>query len=153
MALDLTAFVEAALRYEAEHEKNCASTTGLTAAIREALPEIERLRKDVRWSSFAAAFTEQGYTQGRDQRPVTASRLTALYGQAVAREQKRRMPRRSREVRPPGAAPEIEARPLKLAPELSTPIDASTPQTRDLEDSIRQSRLMEIEQLIGEEVR
>lgn len=153
MALDLTAFVEAALRHEAENEKNCASTTGLTAAIREALPEIERLRKDVRWSSFAAAFTEQGYTQGRDQRPVTASRLTAIYCQVVAPNKRSRKPRASREVQPPSAAPKIEAGRLRLAPELSTLVGASTPQTRDLEDSIRQARLTEIEQLIGEEVR
>ncbi|APX85910.1 hypothetical protein BV511_15075 [Methylorubrum extorquens] len=61
-------------------------TTGATALIRAALPEIRRLR-DVDgqpWAVIAAALGEQGVRQGREGKPITADRLIALVLQIEA---------------------------------------------------------------------
>jgi len=55
-------------------------TTGVTRAVRETLPVIQKLRKaQITWAAIAAAMTEQGITQGNGL-PLTATRLTAVVG-------------------------------------------------------------------------
>jgi hypothetical protein len=56
-------------------------TTGVTRAVRSALPVIHNLRLDnVTWAAIAAAMSEQGLSQS-DGSPLTASRLTAIVSQ------------------------------------------------------------------------
>jgi len=82
MSLDLTALRRAVKRHRAAHElrPDRRKTTGATALIRAALPEIRRLR-DVEgqpWAVIAAALGEQGVHEGSEGRPIGADRLIAL---------------------------------------------------------------------------
>jgi hypothetical protein len=141
---------DAARRIDAEdkEESRRAVATGLSAAVRAALPEIERLRHDrIKWISIAAAFSAHGYRQGKDQKPITASRLTAIYHQVLAQEKRSTLPN----IPPPDLA---SSRPCAASAELSaknaTPVDA--PEARDLEELIRLARSKEIEQLTTAEI-
>ncbi|WP_018264800.1 hypothetical protein [Methylosinus sp. LW4] len=154
MPLNPIALAEYALRRE-EADKKCASNgTGLTAAIRAALPIIENLRSGdkVRWSCIAAAFANQGYTQGRDRLPVTTSRLTAIYSQ-IRKQERRGASSTPLDVAPRDRAPDVKKGRLKLSPELDHRVDKSPPEIRELEDFIRRSRLADMEQFISEGIK
>ena len=135
MPLDVAALRKAVKRLMAVHAKrpDARRTTGASALIRAALPEIRRLRdvEKMPWAVIAAALGEQGVTQGRDGRPITEDRLIALVLQIeaqIARAAAGSMGRAERidlAVAPPGTVespsrpppPPPAARP-RLAPEL-----------------------------------
>lgn len=60
--------------------------TGATAAIREVLPQLERMHAEgATWAEIAEALSAQGLTQG-DSKPLTGRRLTALIHNIKMRE-------------------------------------------------------------------
>ena len=64
-------------------------TTGVTRAVRAALPTIRILRAaGVTWAAIAQAMAEQGVRQKGDA-PLTATRLTAIVGQVEAQQRRR----------------------------------------------------------------
>lgn len=88
MPLDLAALRKAAKRLNTAHAErpDARRTTGASALIRAALPEIRRLRDEegLPWAVIAQALGEQGVRQGRDGQPITADRLIALVRQIEA---------------------------------------------------------------------
>jgi hypothetical protein len=64
-------------------------TTGVTRAVRAALPTLRKLREaGVTWAAIAHAMSEQGVRQKGDV-PLTASRLTAIVSQIEAQQRRR----------------------------------------------------------------
>ena len=64
-------------------------TTGVTRAVRAALPTIRTLRAaGLSWAAIAQAMAEQGVRQKGDV-PLTATRLTAIVGQVEAQDRRR----------------------------------------------------------------
>lgn len=64
-------------------------TTGVTRAVRAALPAIRTLRAaGVTWAAIAQAMAEQGVRQ-KGNVPLTATRLTAIVGQVEAQDRRR----------------------------------------------------------------
>ncbi|SDO45981.1 hypothetical protein SAMN05216360_12354 [Methylobacterium phyllostachyos] len=64
-------------------------TTGVTRAVRAALPTIRKLRAaGVSWAAIAQAMAEQGVRQKGDV-PLTATRLTAIVGQVEVQDRRR----------------------------------------------------------------
>lgn len=88
MPLDLAALRKAAKRLNTAHAErpDARRTTGASALIRAALPEIRRLRDEegMPWAVIAEALGEQGVRQGREGKPITADRLIALVRQIEA---------------------------------------------------------------------
>ena len=82
MPLDVAALRKAVKRLKTAHSErpDARRTTGATALIRAALPEIRRLRDEegLPWAVIAAALGEQGVSQGRESKPITADRLISL---------------------------------------------------------------------------
>lgn len=143
MPLDVAALRKAVKRLHTAHAErpDARRTTGATALIRAALPEIRRLRdvEGLPWAVIAAALGEQGVSQGREGKPITADRLVALVGQIenqLARAEAGMVGRAAQadlaaapppEVKPkpphqpataagrPRLAPELEARPTSTS--------------------------------------
>ena len=100
MTLDLERLHSDAANFQQERVESFSSreTTGTTKAIREALPEIYRLReKGMLWSVIAAALSAQGVVQGKDRRPLTAKRLTAIVRQ-LEQQAERRIAKTSKKI-------------------------------------------------------
>lgn len=92
MTLDLKRLRTDASNLQTERSKSRSSreTTGTTKAIRAALPEIYKLRKEgVQWSAIAEALAAQGVVQGKDRVALTTNRLTALVRQIELQNEKR----------------------------------------------------------------
>ena len=143
MPLDVAALRKAVKRLNTAHAErpDGRRTTGATALIRAALPEIQRLREveGFPWAVIAAALGEQGVSQGREGKPITADRLIALVRQIenqLARAEAGTVGRagradlaapQPREVKPkpppqtataagrPRLAPELQARPTSTS--------------------------------------
>lgn len=109
------------------------STLGTTALLREHLDEINALKAEgVTFAAIAEALGKQGVVQGQGdtQKPITASRLTALYSQLKRTDAKRAARRSARAdaiVPPPrDEHPHKEKRKIALAPELTRKASSST---------------------------
>lgn len=147
MTLDLTALRRAVKRHRSAHEDrpDRRRTTGATALIRAALPEIRRLR-DVEgqpWAVIAAALGEQGVREGRDGRAISADRLIALVrhielrNERAAAEQARKAGQSDLTPVPPSPPQPASAHPParpRLAPELQ-PRPTATPGDEPLSEA------------------
>ena len=134
MSLDLTALRRAVKRLKATHDArpDARQSTGATALIRAALPEIRRLREveGLPWAVIAAALAEQGVRQGREGLPITADRLIALVRHVEGQQARAATRQAGRGGQPdlaetlaplPSVQPEPQALPHgkpRLAPEL-----------------------------------
>ena len=165
MSLDLTVLRRAVRRHRSAHEArpDRRKTTGATALIRIALPEIRRLR-DVEgqpWAVIAAALGEQGVHEGREGRPISADRLIALVRHIEAqieRETAKRAGRAARsDVAPPVGLPRsptqspVSSGPitrLRLAPELQPGPTAAVRDEPLSEDAIRRENLDRLQHLL-----
>lgn len=102
------------------------STRGTTALLREHLEAIDALRAEgVTFAAIAKGLGKQGLTQGKDgnEKPITPSRLTALYSQMKRTDAKRAVARQGRTdaVEPPvkDERPAKKIRKVTLNPELN----------------------------------
>jgi hypothetical protein len=151
MSLDLPALRRAVKRLKAAHDArpDARRSTGATALIRAALPEIRRLRdaEGLPWAVIAAALAEQGVRQGRDGQPITADRLIALVRHVEGQKARATARQAGRAERPdlpgipaPAAQPEPQAPPHKkprLAPELQSRLTAVSEEAPLSEAEIR----------------
>ncbi|ACS39711.1 MULTISPECIES: hypothetical protein [Methylorubrum] len=153
MSLDLSALRRAAKRLQAAHDarSDARRTTGATALIRAALPEIRRLRdaEGLPWAVIAAALAEQGVRQGRDGQPITADRLIALVRHVEGQQVRAATRQAERAGRPdltgtlapaPATQPEPQAPPRgkpRLAPELQSRPPAASDEAPLSEAEIR----------------
>jgi len=165
MSLDLTALRRAVRRHRSAHEArpDRRKTTGATALIRAALPEIRRLR-DVEgqpWAVIAAALGEQGVHEGREGRPIGADRLIALVRHIEARIEREAAKRAGKtahsDLAPPvglpRSAPRSPAPPgpvtqLRLAAELQPGPAAAVENEPLSEDAIRRENLDRLQHLL-----
>ena len=152
MSFDLTALRRAVKRHRAAHEArpDRRKTTGATALIRAALPEIRRLRdlEGQPWAVIAAALGEQGVHEGREGRAISADRLIALVRHIeaqIARDSAKRAENTDRRDLTPVSPglPQPPARPSgpdgsptrpRLAPELQ-PHPSAAPEDEPLSEA------------------
>jgi hypothetical protein len=123
-------------------------TTGVTRAVRAALPTIRRLRvAGVSWAAIAQAMAEQGVRQKGDV-PLTATRLTAIVGQVEAQDRRRDAAAAVRN-RPDlfGAEPVSPVRP-ELAPEPPRGPAPADPPTHPTAEAIRRAGLAELNRIL-----
>ncbi len=102
----------------------------VTAAIRDLLPEIERMRAEDKtsWRIIAEALASQGLTEGSDKKPLSERRLTSIVTKLRARKKAEVGELKVRagrgDVAPPAeaatkAAPPAKKPKARLAPELA----------------------------------
>jgi hypothetical protein len=124
-------------------------TTGVTAVVRALRSEIERLRFErVTWANIAAALAEHGLVQGGESLPLTATRLTAIYSQVCAQEQRRKEKEQKRHGRQDVAAIRDRAPLLTLASELTRSAGSSSPLQFETEEQIREQQLKSLRNLM-----
>jgi len=123
-------------------------TTGVTRAVRAALPTLRKLREaGVTWAAIAQAMSEQGLRQKGDL-PLTASRLTAIVGQIEAQQHRRTVAAAAR--RRPDLA---DARPLvgSVSRDPSAPVHDPAPVTpapHPSAETIRRAGLAELNRIL-----
>jgi hypothetical protein len=124
--------------------------TGVTAAVRTLLPEIEKLRAEgVSWADIAAALSEQGIVQGKDRARLTATRLTAIFSQVRSQERRRNEKGQQRHSRHDVVAGRDCHLHLTLAPEMASPAKAFSPSPSHMsEEDIRAVRFNRFQDLI-----
>jgi len=140
MTLDLKRLRTDASRLQTERSKSRSSreTTGTTKAIRTALPEIYKLRKDgVQWSAIAAALAAQGIVQGKDGVPLTTNRLTALVRQIELQNEKRAAKAPKKGAGASSKKFAMQNQRLSLSPELGAETRAVEGRPPQSEDEIR----------------
>jgi hypothetical protein len=132
-------------------------TTGVTRAVRAALPVIRQLRAaGVTWAAIADAMSAQGVIPGEG-KPLTATRLTAIVTQVEAQERRKVEREALRRARPdltgaPEAiSPSTPATPLPASaapaarPALPVPPGSGA---RATEEEIRRAGLHDLHQLL-----
>jgi len=127
-------------------------TTGVTRAVRAALPTIRTLRAaGVTWAAIAQAMAEQGLRQKGD-RSLTATRLTAIVGQVEAQERRRSAaaaPRDRPDLAGAVPAPRDPPRPAHSPPREPAPADPSNrPATHPSAEAIRRAGLAELNRIL-----
>lgn len=165
MSLDFTALRRAVRRHRSSHEArpDRRKTTGATALIRAALPEIRRLR-DVEgqpWAVIAAALGEQGVHEGQEGRPIGADRLIALVRHIEAQIERKAAKRAGKSARsdvaPPVGLPRSATQSpaasgpvtrLRLASELQPRPAAAVENEQLSEDAIRRENLARLQHLL-----
>lgn len=121
-------------------------TTGVTRAVRAALPTIRKLRATgVSWAAIAQAMAEQGVRQKGDV-PLTATRLTAIVGQVEAQD-------RRRDAAAVRSRPDLAAEPVSPvrpapAPEPPRGPTPADPPTHPTAEAIRRAGLAELNQIL-----
>ncbi len=125
-------------------------TTGVTRAVRAALPAICKLREaQVTWAAIAEAMTRQGIRQ-RNGEALTASRLTSIVGQVEEQSRRKAALGAARRDRSDliGARPQQQTEAVQ--PRLTAdhaPSPGAGPEIRSEED-LRRSGLAELHQLL-----
>jgi len=123
---------------------------GTTRAIREALPDIYKLRKDgLSWPAIAGALAIQGVVQGKDRIPLTTNRLTAIVSQLEEQERKKASTAADRASRSDAPhRPTEAARHLSLSSDLTTRPAPLDPQPSSTEDELRIAALENIKSVL-----
>ena len=126
---------------------------GTTRAIREALPDIYKLRKDgLSWPAIAGALAIQGVVQGKDRIPLTTNRLTAIVSQLEEQERKKasKAGNRARRSDAPNH-PTEPARRLSLSSDLTSRPASPDPIPSSTEEELRHAALKNIQNLLKKE--
>jgi hypothetical protein len=125
-------------------------TTGVTAAVRSALPVIRKLRlAKVTWSAIAAAISEQGLVRS-DGSPLTASRLTAIVSQVERQRQRREESAAARRRRPDVAPLATHDSTLSVSPSTAAKQSPNTA-SAGAEEELRRTALAELHALLRKE--
>jgi hypothetical protein len=126
---------------------------GTTRAIREALPDIYKLRKDgLSWPAIAGALAIQGVVQGKDRIPLTTNRLTAIVSQLEEQERKKASKVSSRAIRSDAPNhPTEPARRFSLSSDLISRPASSAPNPSSTEEELRHAALKNIQNLLKKE--
>ncbi len=129
--------------------------TGSMAIVRQHLAEFDALRaKGATWAEIASGLAEQGVTQGENQEPITAKRLTSLVSFVRKAEAKRVAAIAARkDLAGTGgaqkvAAPKAGSR-LSLSPELASPTPAKGDEVS--EDEIRREAFAKHSRFFGKD--
>lgn len=126
-------------------------TTGVTRAVRAALPAIRRLRSaHVTWAAIAEAITQQGIRQSNGE-PLTASRLTSIVSQVERQERRKAEQHVARQTRGDLAVRALPAT-SRRSPAFAAPIvpvpSSSSPRLEGSEEALRRQGLAELQALL-----
>lgn len=153
MTLDIKRFRSDAKKLHIEKSKVPSSreTTGTTKAIRDALPDIYKLREQgVKWTVIAEALAAQGVVQGKGRIPLTANGLTAIVRQVEVQTEGRRakQAKKADKAMRPGAKA-LQCFDSSLSAELTADVRATDDRSPQSEDDIRRLAFERVQRMTG----